>query len=124
MAIPKRSAEKAEFWRMVLDEQQQSGLTAKAFCQQQGVSVPSFYAWRRRLQKMDEPTGGNGRLVPVTVVEALPPKQSTEMSSPRKAIQLMTPSGFCLQIDPAVSASEVTALLEAIEASRSGDRTC
>ncbi len=53
MAKSKRSVEKEEFWRLVLDEYQRSGLTARAFCEQQGISAPSFYAWRRKIQKRD-----------------------------------------------------------------------
>ena len=30
--------------------QEKSGMTVKRFCQQQGVSEHSFYAWRKRLR--------------------------------------------------------------------------
>jgi hypothetical protein len=34
-----RSVEKEEFWRLVLEEQSESGLTIKAYCEQQGYDV-------------------------------------------------------------------------------------
>ncbi|WP_425274129.1 IS66 family insertion sequence element accessory protein TnpA [Paraburkholderia silvatlantica] len=36
-------------WRQRLARFAQSGQTIKAFCQQESVSVWSFYHWRRRL---------------------------------------------------------------------------
>ena len=67
-----RSVEKKRFWQGVLKEQSKSGLTVKAFCQQQGISVPSFYAWRRKLMKRKSDAGGQEdgppRMVPVTVL--------------------------------------------------------
>lgn len=36
-------------WRLRLRRQAQSGLSITAFCQREGVSAPSFYAWKRRL---------------------------------------------------------------------------
>ncbi len=47
--VAKRSAEKREFWRAVLELHEASGLTVAAFCEQEGLKVPTFYAWRRKL---------------------------------------------------------------------------
>jgi hypothetical protein len=43
-----------EFWQQAIDEQRHSGLTAKAFCQQRDLALPSFYAWRGKLRRMAE----------------------------------------------------------------------
>ena len=43
------SPTKADEWRRRLSRFQQSQLTVAAFCRQEGVSVPSFYLWRKRL---------------------------------------------------------------------------
>jgi|SRR5277367_4656794 len=37
-------------WEKRLHLFEQSGLSASTFCAQQGLSLPSFYAWRRRLR--------------------------------------------------------------------------
>jgi len=38
-----------ETWRERLVRFQDSGLTIKAFCEREGVSVSNFHAWKRRL---------------------------------------------------------------------------
>ena len=47
MTRSKRSAGKEEFWRLVVDEHRGCGLNIRTFCQQKGISEPSFYAWRK-----------------------------------------------------------------------------
>ena len=38
-------------WRGILKRQAGSGLSVREFCVAEGVSAPSFYAWRRKLRK-------------------------------------------------------------------------
>jgi putative transposase len=40
---------KAALWRERLRRFARSGLTVTRFCQEEGVSAPSFYQWRKRL---------------------------------------------------------------------------
>jgi hypothetical protein len=40
----------ADRWRRLLRLQRSSGLSISAFCRREGVSQPSFYSWRRKLQ--------------------------------------------------------------------------
>ena len=53
-----RSAEKAEFWKLVVAEWQESGLNIREFCKQNGLSEPSFYSWRRELKKRENEADG------------------------------------------------------------------
>ena len=48
---PKRSRLDSASWLMLLEVQASSGLSIKEFCAVQGISVASFYQWRRRLQQ-------------------------------------------------------------------------
>lgn len=41
----------AEQWRVWFAEFKQSKLTVERFCKSIGVSVPSFYKWRRKLRE-------------------------------------------------------------------------
>lgn len=56
-------------WAQLVAEQQQSGLSQQAFCEQRGVVLSSFRNWKRRLA--DAPTadrrdaGGNWLELPV-----------------------------------------------------------
>jgi len=38
-----------EFWRLVLESYQQSGMSVKQFCTREGISPSSFYYWQKRL---------------------------------------------------------------------------
>jgi hypothetical protein len=38
--------ERHGFWRQVITEQEQSGLSVRAFCRQRVASEPGFYQWR------------------------------------------------------------------------------
>ena len=38
-----------EAWRQLIAEQQQSGLSQQAFCQEKGLVVTTFHHWKRRL---------------------------------------------------------------------------
>ena len=46
----KANKELRETWQNRIDRQRQSGQTIAQFCQQEGVSTPSYYQWKRKLQ--------------------------------------------------------------------------
>lgn len=45
----KSNTDQHQFWQMVLETFKSSGLSVRQFCSQEGLSEPSFYAWRKRL---------------------------------------------------------------------------
>lgn len=49
-----RDAAKEAWWREQVQVQAQSGLTVRAYCRQQQLSEPSFYAWRKELARRDQ----------------------------------------------------------------------
>lgn len=52
-----RNASRAEFaWRSRMARYRRSAVTVAEFCRREGVSAPSFYAWRRRLDAAAQPT--------------------------------------------------------------------
>jgi hypothetical protein len=53
-----------DLWRQRLARFERSGLSVPDFCAAEGLSAPSFYAWRRRLrQGPDRPTAEGPRLL-------------------------------------------------------------
>lgn len=52
---PRRSGERRSYWLAAIELQAESGLSVRQFCRQEGLSEPSFYAWRRRLATPREP---------------------------------------------------------------------
>jgi len=45
-----RQAEKREEWRQRIAEQERSGVSVRAYCEQHGIAEHSFYGWRQRLR--------------------------------------------------------------------------
>jgi len=47
--MKKADIEQQQFWQMAVETWRCSGLSVRKFCKQEGLSEPSFYAWRRKL---------------------------------------------------------------------------
>jgi hypothetical protein len=78
-------------WQQCLDRFRTSGLTVADFCEREGISTASFYAWRRRFEAGPAPAAADApRLVPVRFVA--PPA-----SAP---VELLLPSGVVLRLSP------------------------
>ena len=125
----KQVDEKLQYWRRLLDEQPRSGMTVKAFCQQNQVSVPSFYSWRRKIEQRDATVRQNqqcddGGLVPVTVVAAVDGPSSGGGFSRVDCIEIVTPGGFTLRTHRDVSTENIDRLLKAIEPRHCGAASC
>jgi transposase len=104
---PRSAARQA--WVERLARFAQSGLGPSRFCAVEGVSLPSFYAWRRRLSAEQatppaEPSTGSRpgpRLLPVRLTPAAP-------------VELVLPSGTVLRVGPGCDLAFVRALVEAV----------
>lgn len=44
-----QSQQRREFWRELIAQQQQSGVSVRSLCERHGVREHSFYQWRKRL---------------------------------------------------------------------------
>jgi hypothetical protein len=100
-----------DLWRQRLARFESSGLSAPAFCAQEGVPLPSFYAWRRRLNgpTAQRPTGpgpADARFVPVRVADPAP-------------VEVRLASGATLRLAPGCDLDFVRSLVAAL-----GGRPC
>lgn len=43
------SHSRREYWRGVIEQWELNNLSGKKFCKEQGLALPSFYKWRRKL---------------------------------------------------------------------------
>ncbi len=59
-------ADKATVWRDRIERQKSSGLPVRRFCEREGFSDASFFAWRKRLASEPAPM-----FLPVSVVEPM-----------------------------------------------------
>ena len=104
-----RSSDKERFWRVVLRQFRRSRLSVREFCEQQGVSVPSFYWWRRTLAARDEAAV---RFVPVQVTPAPQPLTADGTAG---AMELVLGAGRRLRIGPGFDGPTLTRLLALLE---------
>lgn len=117
----KKSAERESLWREIFKRQTESGLSVRKFCSSEGVSEPSFYAWRKKLSVADnggaQPRTGarrkdpcdNGRLfVPLQVLDAA------------GTLEIVHPLGYRIAITGDVNPDTLRRVIETLDAR--GDR--
>jgi hypothetical protein len=109
-----RSA-RAEYWRGLLDQFDQSGQTVQAFCTERAVSVPSFYQWKRRLR------GGDAVTAPGIVRVKFLPAAPREVAA---TIQIVTPNGFVVRVDSSMPTEALAQLLRALASSTERGGVC
>jgi hypothetical protein len=118
MANRRRSGEREKLWRGVLARFGKSGLSVRAFCTQERLSEPSFYAWRRILAERDAEAGALHRtsaqpsespaFLPVTIQrDALPPTAG---------MSLELRGGRILRLPDSMSIERIAELIHALEA--------
>ncbi len=122
-----RSAEKEAFWRLVVDEQKASELSVRAFCRQESVSEPSFYAWRKELQRRDQAQQDQaqqeGSLIPVNVVDQFDTTQCDRAKSASPGhFEVETPNGFKLRFDQQLEAARLLDVLQVVASCQRDDR--
>lgn len=92
-------AERRKFWAELISRHKQSGKTVEAFCQENGVGSPSFYAWRKRLAEKGQPIG-------FALVET--PALRAQRGEP---VELILSSGDRLHVGPGADAATVRLVL-------------
>jgi transposase-like protein len=96
--------------------QQESGLSIAAFCEFEGISQGSFYAWRRRLQQetpettiRQADTGGDAdeapRLVPVRLVD----------DAQSAAVEVVSAKGLVLRVGDDAGTENVRRMLQLLQ---------
>ena len=109
MPTTKRTSGRREYWRQLVNQHEQSGLTVRSFCQQAKVNEHSFYNWRSQLRRQAE-----ARLTPVRFALLEPPLQQGSSW----AVELVLTSGEQLRISPGVEEATVRAVIEALRSPR------
>src|SRR3954467_13273729 len=86
---------KAEEWSERIAAQQRSGISVKQFCKEQGLTEYCFYAWRKRLQKKEEP-------VRFALVDR---RAARQQPAPDATLELVLATGERLRIGAGVDAT-------------------
>ena len=95
------SETRRERWSKLIAEQQRSGQLVRPFCRERGITEPSFYYWRKRLQE-----DGTVRFA---LLESEP---ATTDEAP--AIELVLSTGERLRIGNGVNARTLHLVLDAV----------
>lgn len=121
MARGRRDVEKEQFWRLVLEEQQSSGLGVREFCRRESVSEPSFYAWRRELRRRDgdarparQAAKPARKLIPVEVVDRSKVHPRAQQGAAMPAIEIVTPGGWRLRLAADIGPARLRAVLDVV----------
>ena len=94
---------------MVLETFKTSGLSVRQFCNQEGLSEPSFYSWRKKLAKSDESAEGEQKDTSLSAfIEVAMPKNDPVV------LELLLSSGNTLRIDPGTDSKTLVNVLSAL----------
>lgn len=114
--------EKAALWRDRFRRQSRSRLPVGRFCLDEGVSVPSFYAWRKKLA-LARPTSRSMRK---PACENAPPARAFQpvlVAAARPALSIRLPGGVELQV-PAENLDVIRVVIGELARATAGGVPC
>ena len=102
------STEARAKWREVIFEQQQSGKSVAAYCQERGLRAWQFYEWKKRLRESEA--------APFVEVEVKPVAKTTLPDAVHgQAIEVRLKGGRSLVVEAGFDAHHLRALLRVLE---------
>jgi hypothetical protein len=107
--------ERESVWRDVLRRQATSRVSVAEFCRREGLSQPSFYAWRRTLAERDsvkrsKPASAEPSFLPVRLSEVVPRVEAS--------IAIELAEGLVLRLPEATPAVRIAELVWALQETR------
>jgi hypothetical protein len=116
---PQRDAKKERFWRDAIRQQQRSGQSVRDYCRNQGLTEPSFYAWRReitgrgcqRAKRVQRRAAKRPAFVSLQLAPGTVPIGSA-------SIECLLPNGVVLRLPAGMEPAAIAALLTSWEQSR------
>ncbi len=105
-----RDPQKERFWRQAIRRWRKSGLTAQAFCLDNGLSPANLYAWQRTLTERD------AEAIPFAQVHVLAEETSNPLSpAAGAAFELVLANCRVLRIGTHFDAATLRRLLPLLE---------
>ena len=101
---------KERFWRRMVREWRNSGLSVRGFCAAKNLAEANFYAWRRTIAERDAATVS---FMPVRVVPEEPTVATADGVG--TGLELVLPAGRRLRIGPGFDASTLQRLLTVLQ---------
>jgi transposase len=123
-----RDKRREAFWRRAIHKQRNSGLTVRAFCRGSDLSEPTFYYWRRELERRDsaqcqtapKPRKRRTQLSTASLPEAVPafvPVRVTEETASKASgrIEIVLSAGRRVQVIGPVDRAALADVLAVLE---------
>jgi transposase-like protein len=91
------STERQRYWRELIGRQRSSGRSIAAFCRETGVSVASFYEWKRKLRQQKPSARPSGKRTSFAPVQIMPAQTASSMDLDGR-VEVILPEGVVLRI--------------------------
>lgn len=125
-------------WRQRVRRQASSGLSVRAFCEQQGLAESAFHFWRQELKRRaaesrdavisSSPANGQPRFVPVIMAEPSEPnlRDAALISSEASplAIELVHPGGIVIRVPGRCDVAALRVVLDLLDDRGAETRPC
>ena len=129
MSNSNRTFERESYWRGVLKQYSESGLSIRAFCQKNRISEGSFFSWRKRIQSRDADTAAVAvsdsspnvaKLLSVDIIDPADSSKAQDSFASVALLEIATPNGFTLRVPRTMDPKQLGELLSVI----TGVATC
>lgn len=107
-----RNEEKTAYWRSVIRRQKSSGQSVRAFCASEGVKEPSFYQWRRELERRDAESPAP-KLQPASKT-SFAAVQLVHDGNGVAPIEIVAGNGYVIRVSEAATTDHVRRVLRAV----------
>jgi hypothetical protein len=103
--VEQRNADRSEYWRERIAQQERSGLSVQRFCKEQGLTEQTFYVWRKRVKKQQP--------MRFALVETGPAEREAARDG---GLELVLARGERLRISASVDPAVLRTVLEVLRA--------
>jgi len=91
------NTERKRYWRELVERQRASGRSIGAFCRETGVSVASFYEWKRKLRRRTPSARPSVKRTAFAPVQILPAQTASSMDLDGR-VEVVLPDGVVLRV--------------------------
>ena len=111
-----RDLAKERRWRRLVQQCQRSGLSVRAFCDQQDLSEQSFYWWRRALAQRDAAASGPAAEATPAAPRFVPVHVRPDEPLTADSVEVLLANGRRLRAGADIPPQRLAALVAALEA--------
>lgn len=110
------NTERKRYWRELIGRQRASGQSIAAFCRETGVSVASFYEWKRKLRRRTPSARPSVKRTAFAPVQILPEQTASSMDWDGR-VEVVLPDGVVLRVAAGCEERTLEVILTALAVS-------